>query len=423
MNEWVREDASLVRQPGARDARRPFTRFDQQLRSRVLQQFRGMREGYVTVVDACGTVTLGQPATPGSDLACTVEIMDPRFYRSLVASGSVGTAEAYMDGYWRCSDLTALVRLLVRNRDYLDAMEGGVAAWAGAMMRLSHWLQRNTHVGSRRNIARHYDLGNEFFRLFLSDDLMYSAAIWDGADDTLNRASTRKLDVICSRLDLQPGDRIIEIGSGWGGFALHAARNYGCHVTTTTISAEQYELAQQRIREAGLGERITLLRQDYRDLSGTFDKLVSIEMIEAVGAAFLDGYFTQLGRLLRPGGLALLQAITIEDHRYEQALRSVDFIQRHIFPGSFIPSVNALLAAKTRASDLALIHMEDFGASYARTIRAWRESFMAHLPEVRAQGFDDRFIRMWEFYLAYCEGGFEERSIGVAHLLMRRPSN
>jgi cyclopropane-fatty-acyl-phospholipid synthase len=252
---------------------------------------------------------------------------------------------------------------------------------------------------------------------------MYSSALYAGDDEDLEQASTRKLDRICQKLRLQPGDRVIEIGTGWGGFAVHAARHYGCHVTTTTISKEQHALAAKRVADAGLPDRVTLLLEDYRDLTGTYDKLVSIEMIEAIGAQYLDTYFGKLGGLLKSDGLALVQAITIEDHRYKQALNSVDFIKRYVFPGSFIPSVAVMLDAKTRSSDLALTHMEDFGSSYARTLHVWRKRFMARLPEVRAQGFDERFIRMWEFYLAYCEGGFLERSIGVAQLLMAKPGN
>jgi cyclopropane-fatty-acyl-phospholipid synthase len=311
--------------------------------------------------------------------------------------------------------------LLVRNRELLDGMETGLARLGGMAMRLWYALRRNTRGGSRRNIASHYDLGNDFFNLFLSKDLMYSSAIWANETDTLESASTRKLDRICRKLALQAGDRVIEIGAGWGGFAIYAARHFGCHVTTTTISREQYMLAQARVEAAGLNDRVSLLLEDYRDLRGQYDKLVSIEMIEAIGASYLDTYFRQLGALLKPGGLALLQAITIEDYRYAQALKSIDFIKRHVFPGSFIPSVNALIGAKTRASDLALTHLEDFGISYALTLEAWRQRFLAHLPQVRAQGFDERFIRMWEFYLAYCEAGFRERSIGVAHLLLAKP--
>jgi len=393
------------------------------LRQRLLAQMAGLRHGRLVLQDALGTVELGTPATQHPDLTVHIEVLDPAFYRAVAANGSVGAGESYMDGQWRCSHLVGLIQLLVRNRDLLDGMETGLARLGGMAMRAWHTLQRNTRTGSRRNIAAHYDLGNDFFELFLSPDLMYSSAIWAGADDTLEAASTRKLERICRKLDLQPTDRVIEIGTGWGGFALYAAQHYGCHVTTTTISREQHALASERVTAAGISDRVTLLLKDYRDLDGQYDKLVSIEMVEAIGAPYLDTYFNQLGQLLKSDGLALLQAITIEDHRYAQALKSVDFIKRHVFPGSFIPSISALLAAKTRSSDLALVQLEDFGESYARTLQAWRERFMARLSQVRAQGFDEHFIRMWEFYLAYCEGGFREHSIGVAHLLLAKPGN
>ena len=395
-----------------------FDALDRFLRGRLLRQLDALHGGEVALADALGTTVVGES---GHGPAIRLHVHDAGFYRALACNGSVGAAEAFMDGHWDCSDLVGLVRLLVRNRDLLDGMEGGPARLGGWALKAWHALRRNTRDGARRNIAAHYDLGNDFFRLFLSADLMYSSAYWAGDDDTLEAASTRKLDVICRKLALNPGDHVVEIGTGWGGFALHAARHYGCRVTTTTISREQHDLAAARIQQAGLGERVTLLQSDYRDLDGQYDKLVSIEMIEAVGADFQDSYFSQIGRLLKPEGLALVQAITIEDHRYEQALESVDFIKRHVFPGCFIPSVSAMLASKTRSSDLALVALEDFGLSYARTLHAWRERFLAQLAAVRAQGFDERFIRMWEFYLAYCEGGFRERAIGVSHLLMARP--
>lgn len=395
-----------------------FGALDRFLRQRMHQQLAGFGHGQLVIQDALGTLQLGQA---DSGPSVTLQIHDPGFYRALATHGSVGAGQAYMDGLWQCSDLVALIQLLVRNRDLLDGMETGSARLGGLAMKALHALRRNTREGSRRNIAAHYDLGNAFFGLFLSPDLMYSSACWEGAEDTLEAASRRKLDLICRKLALGPDDHVLEIGTGWGGFALHAARHYGCRVTTTTISREQHDLAAQRIAEAGLGGRITLLQSDYRDLSGQYDKLVSIEMIEAVGADFQDSYFGQIGRLLKPDGLALVQAITIEDHRYEQALKSVDFIKRHVFPGCFIPSINAMLASKTRSSDLALVALEDFGLSYARTLQAWRERFLAQLPAVRAQGFDERFIRLWEFYLAYCEGGFRERSIGVSHLVLAKP--
>jgi cyclopropane-fatty-acyl-phospholipid synthase len=391
---------------------------DRWLRGRLLSQLAPMSGGALRVHDAEGEITVGEPAEGG---AIEVWIRDPAFYRMVAAKGSVGAGEAYIEGAWRCSDLVALVRLLVRNRSLLDGMERGPARLGGALLRAWNAARRNSRRGSRRNIAAHYDLGNDFFSLFLSEDRMYSSALFADADENLEAASHRKLERICQWLDLQPGDRVIEIGTGWGGFALHAARHHGCHVTTTTISAEQYALARQRVGEAGLQDRITVLQQDYRDLQGQYDKLVSIEMIEAVGAQYLPTYFAKLGELLKPDGLALLQAITIEDHRYDQALRSVDFIKRFVFPGSFIPSVQAIVQAKSRHSDLQLVAQQDFGQSYALTLRAWRQRFLANLAAVRAQGFDERFIRLWEFYLAYCEGGFLERSIGVSHLLMARP--
>ncbi len=381
----------------------------------------GLRGGQIVFEDALGAVTVGAGSSDARSLRVVVRMRELRAYRTIAVGGSIGAAESYMDGQWQCDDLVSLVRLLVRNRDLLDGMERGLARLSGWALRGWHALRRNTRRGSRGNIAAHYDLGNEFFRLFLSADLMYSSALWDGADDSLERASARKLDAVCRKLDLQPTDRVVEIGTGWGGFAVHAARHVGCHVTTATISREQFTLARQRVAREGLNDRVEVLLCDYRNLEGRFDKLVSIEMIEAVGAQYLETYFAKVGGLLEPDGLALIQAITIEDHRYAQALRAVDFIQRHVFPGSFIPSLQAILTAKSRVSDLALIDAVDFGSSYARTLAVWRERFHAQLPAVRALGFDDRFIRLWDYYLAYCEGGFRERSVGVAHLLFSKP--
>ncbi|NID15872.1 SAM-dependent methyltransferase [Luteibacter yeojuensis] len=394
---------------------------DRFLRGKLVEAMQGLRDGSLVLHDGLGRVELGNVTGAAARAHVLLRINDMRFYRAVALNGSVGAGAAYADGWWHCDDLVDLMRLLVRNRALLDRMEGGLARIGGAAMRAWHALRENTRVGSRRNIAAHYDLGNDFFALFLSPDLMYSSALWTHPDDTLEVASTRKLDAICRKLALTPGDRVVEIGTGWGGFALHAARHYGCHVTTTTISREQHALASRRIAEAGLDGQVTLLLEDYRDLDGQYDKLVSIEMVEAIGARYLPAYFAKLGALLKPDGVGLVQAITIEDHRYAQALASVDFIKRHIFPGSFIPSLNAMLAAKTQASDLALVHQEDFGLSYALTLRAWRERFLARWSDARAQGYDERFLRMWEFYLAYCEGGFLERSIGVSHLLLAKP--
>ena len=392
-------------------------RLDAFLRRQLLAKLAALREGSLRVRDALGEVVLG---AQGSGPLVTVTIDDPAFYRAVATQGSVGAGESYIRGQWRCDDLVALVQLLVRNRELLDGVERGPARIGGWALKAWAQLRRNTREGSRRNIAAHYDLGNPFFSLFLSKDLMYSSALFEDGD-TLEAASQRKLARICEQLQLKPTDHVLEIGTGWGGFALYAARHIGCRVTTTTISVEQHALASQRIEAAGLHDRVTLLLKDYRDLDGQYDKLVSIEMIEAIGAQYLQTYFATLTRMLKPEGLALLQAITIEDERYQQARRSVDYIKRFVFPGSFIPSLNAMLAAKTRSSDLQLIGQMDFGHSYALTLRAWRERFLAQLPAVRAQGFDEDFIRLWEFYLAYCEGGFLERSIGVSQLLLARP--
>ncbi len=397
-------------------ASRPVGALDRQLRKRLFASLAQLTHGHLMIEDSLGSATFG--SGPG---VLRLTVRDMAFYRLVATQGSVGAGEAFGDGMWTCDDLVGLVQLLVRNRDTLDGMESGLARLAGWALKRWHARNRNTHEGSRRNIAAHYDLGNDFFSLFLSPDLMYSSALWAGADDTLEAASQRKLDAICHKLELQAGDRVVEIGSGWGGFAIHAARHYGCHVTTATISREQHDLAIARVRAAGLENRVSVVLQDYRDLQGQYDKVVSIEMIEAIGAQYLEIYFSKVASLLAPHGRALIQAITIEDHRYQQALASVDFIKRHIFPGSFIPSIEAMLRAKTRACDLALVHLEDFGLSYARTLQAWRERFLTRLPEVRAQGFDARFCRLWEFYLAYCEGGFRERSIGVSHLLLTHP--
>ncbi|GMU44995.1 MAG: class I SAM-dependent methyltransferase [Xanthomonadales bacterium] len=389
---------------------------------RVLAQLTRLREGHLSLVDGSERYEFGAVGQT-SDLRATVRVHADEVYRQMALGGSVGSAEAFMDGAWDADDLVALVRILVRNRAVLDGMEGGPARFFTAALRLWHSRRRNTREGSRRNIAAHYDLGNEFFALFLDESLMYSSAIFVDPAESLEVAQQRRLRRICSKLDLKPGERVLEIGTGWGGFAIHAAREHGVHVTTTTISRRQYELARERVARAGLADRITLLLQDYRELRGEYDKLVSIEMIEAIGHQYLDTYFERVGALLAPHGAALIQAITIEDHRYERALKDIDFIKRYIFPGSFIPCNAAMLGAVARSSDLRLTHLEDIGPSYALTLRAWRERFLARLPEVRAQGYSEAFVRMWEYYLCYCEGGFLERSIGDVQMLLQKPDN
>lgn len=289
------------------------------------------------------------------------------------------------------------------------------------MLKAFHFFNRNTKEGSRNNISAHYDLGNGFFTLFLDQSMMYSSAIYPQCDASLAEAAEFKLQRVCEKLQLKPQDHLLEIGTGWGGLAIYAATHYGCRVTTTTISREQYDFACARIKSLGLEDRIKVLFDDYRDLQGQFTKLVSIEMIEAVGHEHYDQYFSTCSALLAPDGLMLIQAITIADQRYEQAKKSVDFIQRYIFPGGSLPSIAVIAESIKRNTDLTIVQMEDIGEHYAQTLKHWREAFLAKLEQVRAQGFDERFIRMWEFYLCYCEGGFMERSIGTAQLLFAKP--
>jgi cyclopropane-fatty-acyl-phospholipid synthase len=338
-------------------------------------------------------------------------------------SGGLGAGEAYMAGRWHCDDLTGLARLFLRNPQVLYGLNRGPGRIMALVNKAWHALRRNTVRGSRRNIAAHYDLGNDMFSLFLDDTMMYSCAIFEHPRATLKQASMAKLDRVCRKLELQPGDHLLEIGTGWGGLAIHAARHYGCRVTTTTISGEQYRMTRERVEQAGLGDRITVLCEDYRNLTGEYDKLVSIEMIEAVGHAYFDTYFATCSRLLKPDGLMLLQSITIADQRYAAAKRAVDFIQRYIFPGGCLPSVAVLGDAVARNTDMRIVHLEDIGPHYATTLQRWRERFMARLDAVRKLGYPEEFIRMWEYYLCYCEGGFRERAIGTVQLLLGKPLN
>jgi cyclopropane-fatty-acyl-phospholipid synthase len=386
----------------------------------VRQRLAGLEHGMITLSDGTQQERYGQ-RTATCPLSVTIHVHNTRFYSDIAFGGSIGASEAYMLGYWSSNDLTALVRILLLNRCVLDGMETGLAHLTAPLQKALHWLNRNTENGSRRNIAAHYDLGNDFFKLILDPTMMYSSAVYERADMTLEQASIAKLDRICRKLDLKPTDHVLEIGTGWGGFALHAAVHYGCRVTTTTISREQHALASERVLAAGLADRVTVLREDYRKLSGQYDKLVSIEMIEAVGHAYYDTYFRQCSALLKADGMMLLQAITIADHRYEEARHSVDFIQRYIFPGSCIPSVSAMSAAMARSSDMRLYNLEDIGPHYARTLRTWRENFLTHIEQVRALGYPETFIRMWEFYLCYCEGGFAEHALGDVHMLLTKP--
>ena len=388
-------------------------------RGMLLQRLGGLKEGEVILEDF-DTRRFGR-VSEDFPFSVVLTVIHPDFYADVVLGGSVGAGEGYMAGRWRCSDLTALTRILLRNRQVLDGLDGGLSLIATPLRKLLHNLHRNTRRGSRRNIAAHYDLGNEFFQLFLDETLMYSCALFESPEQSLADASIAKIDRICRKLALGPEDHVMEIGTGWGGFALHAARHYGCRITTTTISENQYALAWQRVAEAGLTDRVTILLKDYRDLQGQYDKLVSIEMIEAVGHQYFGTFFRQCASLLKPGGQMLLQAITIADQQYASARDEVDFIKRYIFPGCCIPSITALCDAMTRSSDLRVFHLEDIGPHYATTLESWRRNLLARTDEALALGYSEEFLRLWEFYFSYCSGGFAERALGDTQMLLIKP--
>lgn len=387
----------------------------------VLRKLEGLETGGLRLSDGGDDFFFGTDG--GNAISARINVLDPRFYSEIAFGGSIGGGEAYMQGYWQCDDLVSLIRLLLRNRNVLEGMESGAARLTAPLQKLFHWVNRNTHEGARRNISAHYDLGNDFFALWLDQTMMYSSAIFKRPDMSLHEAQVARLDHICEQLQLKPEDHVIEIGTGWGGFALHAAREYGCRVTTTTISKEQYDKACQRVTDAGLNDRITVLLDDFRDLEGQYDKLVSIEMIEAIDSDLYEPFFSKCSDLLKPDGAMLLQAITIADQRYEEYQKSVDFIQRYIFPGSGLPSSAVITDVTARVTNMRLLNLEDIGLHYATTLHCWRDNFFSKIDEVRSQDFPESFIRMWEYYLCYCEGAFLERSISDVQILFAKPDN
>jgi len=357
-------------------------------------------------------------------LTASVQINDRRFFRRVITGGEIGLGDSYMDGDWSTPDLVSLVRVMLANRDVVGALPSLVAWIPRAIESVAHRRRNNSPAGSRRNIHEHYDLGNEFFRLFLDSRLMYSCAVFESPNHTLEAAQVTKLRTICDKLALSPDDHVLEIGSGWGGFALFAATYYGCRVTTTTISVEQHDHVADSIARAGdAGQRIDLRFEDYRELRGRFDKIVSIEMFEAVGLAHYDDYFAACDRLLDRDGVMLLQAITVDDWRFAEYRSEPNWISKRIFPGAELASVGEILASLARISRLTLHHAQHIGTHYARTLHCWRERFNRSRNEVRAQGFDDRFIRMWDLYLAYCEAAFLDRHIGDVQLLLAKSAS
>jgi len=386
-------------------------------RALVFNQLKKIKIGHIVIIEGGNKFSFGK----NNKLNVTVTVHDPRFYGALAFGGSIGVSEAFMQKFWSASDLTKLIRIMAINQNTMDQLEGLFNIFLKPILKCLHYLNQNSVKGSEINISKHYDLGNDFFSLFLDSTMMYSSAVFKNPHDSLYKGSIHKLETICQGLELTSQDHIIEIGSGWGGFAIYAAQHYGCKVTTTTISKEQYTYVRQKIKDLKLSHKINVLFSDYRHLKGQYDKLVSIEMLEAVGYQYYDTYFKVCSNLLKPQGLAVIQTITITDQRYEKAKRSVDFIQRYIFPGSCIPSITALQNSMTQSSDLKIYSIHDIGAHYARTLALWREGFFKRLKDIKALGFDDAFIRMWHFYFSYCEGGFQEKVISDIHLKLVKP--
>lgn len=419
--------ADALARPSIRDraatarARHPRGLIESLGRRLVRAALAQVRTGRIRLVDDDGRVQFEPDDLLPDAPTRTVRVLDPAFYGAAAFGGSVGIAEAYIEAAWETDDLPGLIETLTTDLGAARHLEGPLSALLAPLSRAAYRLERNTRAGSRRNIVAHYDLGNAFFALFLDPTMTYSCAIFENGATTLEQAQTEKIDRVCRKLELRPQDHLLEIGTGWGALAVHAAGRYGCRVTTTTISDEQHRLAQARVREAGLQDRVTVLRRDYRDLSGQFDKLASVEMVEAVGREHLGDYFDACSRCLKPDGAALIQAIVIRDQFFEKASRRRDFLKKYIFPGSCLPSVAAMLDAVNSRTDLRTWHLEDLGPHYATTLRFWREAFMSRLDEVRSMGFDDRFIRMWEYYLAYCEGVFRARHVGDVQILLTKP--
>ena len=392
---------------------------DKRCRSLVMGVFAKFSYGQLEVVEGHIHSYFPENVTDSS-INGKIHIHDISVYRDFVKGGSIGAAEAFIEGKWSSPNLTNVIRIFAKAQQQTDSLEAN-KSWSSKLKNtVSHWQNRNTQSGSKRNILAHYDLGNELYTRFLDPDMMYSSAIYPHESASLDEAQQHKLATICQRLSLNADDHLLEIGTGWGGLAIYAAQNYGCHVTTTTISDAQHAYAQNRIEKLGLGDKITLLKKDYRDLNGSFDKVVSIEMIEAVGYDFLPSFFKQCNDRLKEGGKLLIQSITIADQRFKYYKTNVDFIQRYIFPGGFLPSVNVLSQHLTDHSEMVIESLDDIGLDYAKTLAHWRDNFLVSWSTLSTLGYDETFKRLWLYYFAYCEGAFLERSTSTVHLVARK---
>ncbi|MGH1469730.1 MAG: class I SAM-dependent methyltransferase [Cellvibrionaceae bacterium] len=397
---------------------KPF--FDALAKKGVVKALGFLKIGRLIIEDGGQVSSYGQ-SSKETDLVANISIHAPSVYRDVLFRGTIGAGESYMLGHWTTPDLLKVIRVLVLNMQVVEQLDNNTSVVNKVSHALLHLSNLNTKQGSKKNISAHYDLGNDFFELILDKSMMYSGAIYPKNDSTLEVAAEHKLEHICQKLRLTSSDHLLEIGTGWGGMAIYAAKHYGCKVTTTTISKEQYEYAKVRVQQEGLADKVELLLEDYRDLSGKFDKIVSIEMIEAVGHKFYENYFSKCSRLLKESGLMVIQAITIPDQRYQQAKNSIDFIQKYIFPGGCLPSNSIIAKHIAEDTNMQIVGLEDITLHYAKTLKEWRKRFFQHIDSVVSQGFDNRFIRMWEFYLCYCEGGFQERVIGTSQFVFAKP--
>ena len=397
---------------------KPANLLDKVAKKLLLSSLAKMQHACLMLEEAGQQIVLGDSS---ANLQAKVIVHNSKTYSKLIFSGSIGAGEAYIQGWWTSPDLTKVVQILAREQGVCDSLDSSFSRIAALPSWLLHKFHRNTQTGSKKNILAHYDLGNEMYAQFLDKEMLYSSAIYPNADADLEEAQLYKLQTICDRLTLQKGDTLLEIGTGWGALAIYAAQHYGAQVTTTTISDAQYDYTAARIKKLGLEKQITLLKKDYRALTGQFDKLVSIEMIEAVGHEYLSSFFIACNKHLKPDGKMLIQAITISDQRYTQYRKSVDFIQRYIFPGGCLPSINIMSNNLTRKTDMVITSLDDLGQDYARTLKDWRQRFDGANGKIKKLGYDDDFIRLWQFYFCYCEGAFLERSISTVHLVAAKP--
>lgn len=379
-----------------------------------------IERGSLLLESSARSHTLG--VSSADELSAEIQVSHPAFFRKACLGGSLGVADSYADGDWSTPDLVKVFRLFVRNQKVMDGLEGGWATLLNKVALGAYFLtQRNTLRGSRKNIALHYDLGNDFYELMLDPTMTYSCGIFESEDCTLEQASLAKYDRIIDQLEIESHHRVLEIGCGWGGFAQRLAERTGASLTATTISDRQFEYASHRIERNGWHGQVSIVKEDYRALSGQFDRIVSIEMIEAVGHEFLPVYFSKISDLLLPDGAAMIQGITMPDHRYDRYLKEVDYIRTRVFPGSCVPSASAMISAAVEKSDLRPANLFDFGYHYARTLREWRIRFLENEETIASLGYDLRFRRAWEYYLCYCEAGFEEGYTGDVHLLLTKP--